>query len=156
MSANTSPLFSLTPNISGTQLNWSGTASPRSDGVGSISPTIGPMQTILVAGNNGTYVSRVRINAVANTPTSENTSVIRIFWNNSNGASGNVTLANNTFLLQEVAVGGLAAANASNALMPIEIGINTAFPSGTCLLTSIHSVPQTNTAWNVVCFAGDF
>ncbi len=156
MSANTAPLFALTPNISGTQLNASGTASARSDGVGTISPTIGPLQTILVAGNNGSYVSRVRINAVATTPTNENAGLIRLYWNNSNGASGNVTLANNTFLLQEVAVGGLAAANASNALMPIEIGINTAIPSGSCLLASIHAVPAANTAWNVMAFAGDF
>ena len=156
MSQNLSPVFAYTPNISGTQLNASGTASARSDGVGSISPTIGPFQTIYVAGNNGSYVSRVRINAVATTPTSENAGIIRIYWNNSNGASGNTTLANNTFLLQEVAVGGLAAANASNALMPIEVGINTAIPSGSCLLASIHAVPAANTAWNVMCFGGDF
>src|ERR1700675_5094698 len=98
MAQNTSPIFSLVPNVSAAQLVNGTTASARSDGVGTIGTDL---LKAFTAGANGSFISRARISAYATTPTTETATIIRLFL--STQASGATTAAN-TFLIQELGV----------------------------------------------------
>ena len=74
MAANTSPIYSLTPNISGAEIT---TANTNSDGTGTIGNNIFKVYT---AGTNGSYVSVIRWSAVATVATTATTATVgRLF-----------------------------------------------------------------------------
>ena len=149
MAQNTLPVFSLVPNIGDCQLTGN-IASAKSDGTGTIGTDI---FLAFTAGANGAYVSRVRIYAYATTPTTMTASVIRLFLSTQ---SSGATTAADTQVIQEIAVGALTAANASNAVMPLEVVLNIAIPASMTVLASIHANLAANTGWQIVVIGGDF
>jgi hypothetical protein len=149
MAQNTLPVFSLVPNIGDCQLTGN-IASAKSDGTGTIGTDI---FLAFTAGANGAYVSRARINAYATTPTTTTATVIRLFLSTQ---SSGATTAANTQLIQELAVGAMGAANATGALMPLEVLLNFAVPAGMTVLASIHANLAANSGFQVVIIGGDY
>jgi hypothetical protein len=80
-------------------------------------------------------------------------SVIRLFLSTQ---SSGATTAVNTWVIQEIAVGALTAANASNAVMPLEVVLNIAIPASMTVLASIHANLAANTGWQIIVIGGDF
>ena len=149
--ANTSPIYSLTPKIG--KVNLVGNIGlTTSDGVG----TVGTNLFLLLTGgsNGGTFVSRIRIHAYA-TAAATNTAATVLRFYASTIASGATTAAN-TFLIQEIGVGILSAANASTALTPIEFPVNWAVPTNETILVSSHANLASNTGFQIVAISGDY
>lgn len=150
MPANTSPIFSLTPNI-GVALVL--LANTNSDGTGNLTTGV-TMYKVITAGANGTWVSKVRINVAASSAGStSNASVLRVYY--STITSGATTSAD-TKLLQEVSVPAVTADSATAPTNPIEISLNVAIPTGSFIHVSSHATPGTNCSFEVVGFAGDY
>lgn len=147
---NTSPIFSLTPKIG--KVNLVGNiALATSDGVG----TVGTNLFLLLTGgaNVGTFVSRIRIHAYATAPTNTAATVLRFY---ASTVAAGTTLATNTFLIQEIGVGILAASNATTALTPIEFPVNWAVPTNETILVSSHANLAANTGFQIVAIGGDY
>lgn len=87
MPANTSPIFGLTPHISGIQIPV--TANTAKDGTGTVA-------TIFTAGANGSKIERVFLQHMG----SNTATVIRFFVNNGSSQS----VATNNYLVHEEAM----------------------------------------------------
>ncbi len=122
MTANTSPIFTLTPHV-----GW-GTVDDNS------SATAGPIMTantnmngtsfvtpVFTAGSNGSYLQRL----IARPAGTNVASVLRVFLNN---GSSNATASNN-ILINELTLPA-STANAAAALQSIELNLNFAIPAG--------------------------
>jgi len=149
MPANTSPIYTLTPDLS--KVNLVGNiALATSDGVG----TVGTNLFLLLTGAaNGSFVSRIRIHAYATAPTNTAATVLRFY---ASSVTAGPTLATNTFLFQEIGVGILAASNATTALTPIEVPVNWAVPAGETILVSSHANLAANTGFQIIAIGGDY
>jgi hypothetical protein len=85
MSANTSPIFGLTPRVAGITTGTS--ANTNKDGTGTVA-------TVITAGSNGSKINRIFFQHMgSNTDT-----VVRVFVNN---GSTNVTATNNYLIHEE-------------------------------------------------------
>lgn len=149
MAANTTPVFTLTPNV--------GTAAPsaantKSDGTGTIATDIFKAWT---AGTNGSFVSRVRFNPVATAAnTSTGATVGRVFL--SNKTSGGTTGGTDTWLLGEVTLPISTADSSSSQASPLEVMLNMPVPAGWTILITNHAAPAANTSWQSMVIGGDY
>lgn len=148
MPANTSPIFTLTPNV--------GQAAPsaanvKSDGTGTVATDIFKAFT---AGANGSFVTRVRFNPVASVAGTATTATVgRVFYSTvGSGATANT----NTFLLGEVTLPVATADSASAPNSPIEVMLNIAIPTGSFIHITNHAAPAANSLWQAVVFGGDY
>lgn len=150
MPANTSPVFTLTPNIGVGKVT---AALTDSAGTGNITtPTLFVVCTI---GANGSFVKKVRWNPTASVAATTMTQTVgRVFASTKN--SGATTGGTDTWLLGEVNLPAVSADHSTAPTNPIELMINDVFPSGYYILVSNHIVPAANTNWQAMCFAGDF
>ena len=150
MPQNTSPIFGLTPELSG--VNITTTASQaRSDGLGG---AIGTAQFLaFTSGPSGSFVQKVRFMSVATTPTTGVATVLRVTYSTVN--TGTPT-AGQVFLLGEISVGALASANATNATNFYELPLNFAMPANTYLLVSQHAAQTTNHNWQAFVIGSDY
>jgi len=149
MAANTSPIYSLTPNISGVAPT---AANTNSDGTGTIGTNLFKAYT---AGANGSYVSVIRWSAVGTAAsTNTNATVGRIFI--SSVTSGTTSPGNNIWLLAEYALALQSADNAATATFFIEVPVYKALPAGWTILVTNHATPAANTAWQAVVYGGDY
>lgn len=152
MPANTTPIFSLTPNVSSVKITTTA-ALVRSDG--SAPNAIGTDQFLaFTTGANGSFIQRVRfipvssaaaVNSVATT--------LRVFLSSVN--TGTPT-ASNTNLLAEISVPLISVANSTNAVTYYEIPLNIQVPSDRYILVSQHVAQTTNQSWQATVFGGDY
>jgi hypothetical protein len=152
MSANTNPIFSLTPNVGEVKITTTA-ALVRSDG--SAANAIGTDQFLAFSsGTNGSFVQRVRfipvssaaaVNSVATT--------LRVFMSTINTGTPTAT---NTYLLAEISVPIISAANSTNAVTYYEIPLNIAIPASNYILVSQHIAQTTNQSWQAMVFGGDY
>jgi hypothetical protein len=152
MSANTNPIFSLTPNVGEVKITTT-SALVRSDG--SAANAIGTDQFLAFSsGTNGSFVQRVRfipvssaaaVNSVATT--------LRVFMSTINTGTPTAT---NTYLLAEISVPIISAANSTNAVTYYEIPLNIAIPASNYILVSQHIAQTTNQSWQAMVFGGDY
>lgn len=152
MPANTTPIYSLTPNVSSVKITTTA-ALVRSDG--SAANPIGTDQFLaFTTGANGSFIQRVRfipvssaaaVNSVATT--------LRVFLSSVN--SGTPT-ASNTNLLAEISVPLISVANSTNAVTYYEIPLNIQVPTGRYILVSQHVAQTTNQSWQATVFGGDY
>jgi hypothetical protein len=150
MAANTAPIFTLTPTV-GHGLLTGNIANTASDGAGSIGTTMTLLES---AGANGSFFSRIRVQAVSSAAaTSMTATVIRFYL--STQSSGSTTSAN-TWLIYELSVAALVADHSTNATNYYDVPLNFAVPSGLNLLASIHANLATNTSWQISVFGGDY
>ena len=149
MPANTSPIFTLTPNI--------GTIAPsaantKSDGTGTIATDIFKAFT---AGANGSFVTRVRFNPTATTAATNTTATIgRVFL--SNKTSGATTGGTDTWLIGEVTLAVQAADHSTNPTFPLELMLNMSIPASWTILITNHAAPAASTAWQAMVIGGDY
>lgn len=157
MAANTNPLFSITPNV-GTALLGTTSAQVKSDGTSAGTGT-DLMYCAFISGANGSYVQKIRFNCVANAATNSIATVLRIYISTvsaSIGVAVGATTNANTFLLAEVSVPLLNAANSTNSTNYYEIALNMAIPTGRYIHVSQHVAQTTNQAWNAKVIGGDY
>lgn len=149
MSANTEPIYTLTPVVSGVAVG--GAANTKSDGQGTIGTDI---FKAFQAGANGSYVTRIRLHPVATVAATATTAtLLRIFI--SSATSGATTQAN-TFLFQEVAAPSQTADHSTSATNFIEIPFGFALPANYTILVSSHVVNAANTSWTAMVVGGDY
>ena len=158
MPANTSPIFSLTPNV-GRVLIGTTSAQVKSDGTSAGTGT-DLMYSAFQAGSNGSFVQRVRFNCVASAAaTNSIATTLRVYLTTVNtavGSAAGATTNANTFLLAEVSVPIISASNSTNATNYYEVPLNIAIPSSTWIYVSQHVAQTTNQAWNAKVFGGDY
>lgn len=149
MAANTSPIFSLTPNV-GTVTITTASANTSSAGGGTIATDIFKAFT---AGANGSFIQRVRFMSVATAPTTGVATTLRIFL--STVGSGATTAAN-TFLIGEVSAQAIPSDSTTAATNYYDFPINQAIPTGMFVLVSQHVAQTANQNWVAVCWGGDY
>ena len=150
MPANTSPIFTLTPNVGAVAIS---AANTKSDGTGTAVGT--DIFKAFTAGANGSFVTRVRFNPVATTAgTSTTATVGRVYY--STTGSGATTGGTNTFLLGEVTLPSVAADSSSAPTNSVEVMLNIAIPTGSFIHVSTHAAPAANTSIQATCFGGDY
>lgn len=149
MPANTSPIFSLTPNVNSVAPS---AACTKSDGTGTIATDIFKAFT---AGSNGSWVSKVRFNPVATAAATSTTATVgRVFL--SSKTSGATTGGTDTWLLAEVTLPSVSADHSTNPTSSIEVPLNMAIPASYTILVTNHAAPAANTSWQAVVVGGDY
>lgn len=149
MPANTTPIYTLTPNINGANVT---AANTKSDGSGTIGTDI---YKCFTAGANGSFVSKVRFSptaTVASTATAA--TCFRIYI--STKTSGATTPGTDTWQIAEISAAAQTADAPTANTYPIEIPINVAIPASYTVLVSNHVVANASTAWVAVVFGGDY
>lgn len=158
MLANTSPIFSLTPNV-GTVKIATTSAVVASDG-SSTGATIVLMYSAFQSGTNGSFVQRVRFNTVASAAAVNSVATtLRVFITTVNtavGSAAGATTAANTQLLAEISVPLIATANSTNATNYYEVPLNIAIPTGRWIYVAQHVAQTTNQQWQATVFGGDY
>lgn len=150
MPANTNPIYTLTPNV-GPPVAVSA-ANTKSDGTGTIGTDIFKAFT---SGANGSWVSKVRFMPGASAAGTATTATVgRVYL--STKTSGSTTAGTDTWLLGEVALASQTADNTANAMVPNELPLNMAIPSGYTILVSTHHAPAANTSQHAVVVGGDY
>ena len=151
MPANTAPIFTGTPKVTGTRIT---SAQNNSQGTGTIGTDI---YLAFSAGTNGSYLQKVRFTlggATANTASTA--AVLRVYL--STQASG-ATTSSNTWLVQEVTAASQTpnvVTTLTGATYPIDVPLNFAIPSGYYLLVGSSAVTSANTVWTVTTYGGDY
>ena len=149
MPANTSPIFTITPEISWPSINPIGTASTM------VTSTVsnnydGTTSALLLfsAGPNGSFIQKVILEA-AGTNTSQ--AVIRLFINNGNT---NTVASNNSLIGQYT----LAATTASNSISTahVEIPLMMQIPSPYRIYILISSSAANTGGWYATAIGGDY
>lgn len=150
MPANTSPIFSLTPNVGHTTIP---NANTNSDGTGNLTTSI-TIYKAFTAGSNGSWVSKVRLSVTGTTAgTASAATVVRVYYST---ISSGATTSADTKLLQEVALPSVTADSATVPTNPTDIPLNIAIPTGSYIHVSSHAAPASNTQFEAVCFGGDY
>jgi hypothetical protein len=149
MPQNTSPIFGLTPRLSGIDITTTAAAARSDAGV-----AIGTNQfVVFTSGPSGSYVQKVRFMSIATTPTTGVATVLRCHYSTVNTGTPTTGQA---FLLGELSVGALASANATNATNFYELPLNFAMPANTYLLVSQHAAQTTNQNWEALVIGSDY
>lgn len=149
MPANTSPIFTLTPNIGVNVIGVS--ANVKSDGAGTVATD---MMKVFTAGTNGSYVSRIRFNPFASSAaTATAATVIRIYYST---VGSSTTTSADTHLIYEFAAAQQTADQTTTATFYIEVPLGFAMPASSFLHCSSHIVNNASTGWQAVCFGGDY
>lgn len=153
MAANTSPIYTLTPNI-GTVGIPTATAQIKSDGT-SAGVSTDFVYKVFTSGSAGSYVDRVRFQSVASAAAVTGVATtLRVYL--STIASPGATSNTDTWLLGEVSVPAVASSNSINATNYYDIILNMAIPTGRYIHVSQHVAQTTNQRWNAICFGGDY
>lgn len=149
MAANTTPIFSLTPNI-GTVTITQSAANTSSAGGGTVGTDIFKAFT---SGSFGSFVNKVRFMSVATAPTTGVATTLRVFI--STVGSGATTAAD-TFLIGEIAVPAIASDATTAATNYYDFIVNQAIPASRFILVTQHVAQTANQNWVAVCFGGDY
>jgi hypothetical protein len=152
MSANTNPIYSLTPNVGEVKITQS-SALVRSDG--GATNAIGTDHFLtFTSGVNGSFIQRIRfipvssaaaVNSVATT--------LRVFMSTVNSG---IPTPSNTYLLAEISVPIISTSNSTNAVSYYEIPLNIAMPANQYILVSQHIAQTANQSWQAMVFGGDY
>jgi hypothetical protein len=154
MAANTSPIFTLTPNVGRVSIGTTD-AQVKSNGTSAGTGTDNTRKAF-TAGSNGSFVDRVMFFSVASAAaTTGVATVLRVYLSTVNSAPS-ATAATDTFLLGEIAVPAVNSSQTVNAGAPYVIQLGIPIPTGTYILVSQHVAQTTNQNWNAVVFGGDF
>lgn len=150
MAANTSPIFSLTPNVGQVSIPTA-TANVKSDGVGTVATDL---FKVFTAGAFGSFVQKIRFMSVASAAaTTGVATTLRIFL--STVGSGATTAAN-TFLIGEVSVPAINSDNSTNATNYYDFIMNFAIPNGMFIHVTQHVAQTTNQNWVAQAIGGDY
>lgn len=159
MPANTTPIFSLTPNVASVKMGTTSTVVTN-DGV-STGATTNLLYQVFKAGANGSFLQKVRFSTLGNAANITGVAtVLRVFVStvNTGGANAAVgaTTAANTFLIAEISVPAIASANSTNAASYFDVSINFPLASGQYILVGQHLAQTTNQQWQATAIGGDY
>lgn len=150
MAANTTPIFSLTPNVNSVTITQS-SANTSSAGGGTVGTDIFKAFT---TGAAGSFVNKVRFMCVASAAaTTSVATTLRIFI--SSVGSG-ATSAADTFLYQEISVPAIAADHSTNATNYYDVPMNIAIQTGRFILVTQHVAQTANQNWIATAVGGDY
>lgn len=152
MSQNTSPIYTLTPNVSSVKISTTA-ALVRSDG--SAANAIGTDQFLaFTSGASGSFVQRIRFNTVASAAAVNSVATtLRVYLSSVNTGTPTAT---NTSLLAEIGVPIISTANSTTPTSYYEIPLNIAIPANRYILVSQHVAQTTNQSWQATVFGGDY
>jgi len=145
MPANTSPIFTVTPDVQSVAQNNSGlvvgpTANTALDGSGTL-------YKLFTAGANGSYVQKIRFRPVG----SPAATVCRVFV-----SSSTTTSATNTWLYDEITLPATTLSQTA-ASSVFELPLNFALNANYLLYVTFGtSTGSAGTGYSVVCVAGDY
>jgi hypothetical protein len=147
MPANTTPIFTVTPDINWGTTNPIGTVAVTSTAATSYDGTTSAV-LLYTAGTNGSFVQKLVFEAAGTNATA---SVARIFINN---GSTNATAANNTLFMQY----SLPTSTASNttATSHVEVPLMLQLPASYRVYILISSSANLGAGWFVTVVAGDY
>lgn len=158
MAANTAPIFTLTPNVSGVKIGTT-SAQVKSDGTSAGSGT-DLMYSVWASGTNGSFLQKIRFMPVASAAAVNSVAtVLRIYISTVNtavGTAAGATTNANTMLLAEISVPIINASNSTQAANFIEVPLNIPVPTGRWILISQHIAQTTNQNWQGEAFGGDY
>jgi len=150
MPANTSPIYSISGNISSSASNNSGavvgpTANTATDGSGTLSK-------IFTAGANGSYVQKIRFRPVGTSGTSAVAATLARVFISSSGTTSTTA----TWLYDEITLPAVTL-SITGASSVFELPENFALPAGYSLwVTFATSTGATGIGYSVVVIAGDY
>ncbi len=150
MPANTSPIYTLTPKVTGLLLTGS-IANAKSNGVGTIGTDIFKAFT---AGASGSLVSRIRFVPNASVASTATTATVIRVWVSS--VTSGATTGSDTFLIGEISAPAQTSAVPTTAVYPLELSLNFPLQTGWFIHVSIHHALAANTTWQAVTFGGDY
>lgn len=158
MAANTTPVFTLTPNIGAVKIGTT-SAQVKSDGTSAGTGT-DLMYSAWASGANGSIAYFARITPVASAA-AVNTiaTVIRLYRSTVNtavGSAAGATTSANTFLIGEIPVGIVSASNATTAAPYTDFELNVPIGATNWIYASQHTAQTTNQNWQVQIFGGDY
>ena len=147
MTANTSPIFSVTPRVSSVRVSAAQTAS---DGTGTVGTN---MYLAFTPGIDGSYLQRVRFSLSESTmSTASAAATLRVSIATTN--TGTLTTAN-CFLYQEINAAAQTPTTTASSY-PIDIPLNFAIQSNQYVMVSTSVAPTANTAWVATVIGGDY
>lgn len=141
MAANTTPIFTLTPNIAFANL-LAANANTALDGTGTVS-------TVFTAGTNGSMVNSIIVKSGTTTATSA-AGTLRI-WINNGSTSGAAT--NNTLVREYVLTANTASSTTST--VNYEFPLNFQLPTGYKILVTVATMAA-STSWQFTCCGADY
>ena len=151
MPANTSPIYTPTPNVGTARITAQQAGSGKSDGSGTVGTDIFKTFT---AGANGSYVRDLTIKpaatAAATTTTATN---IRVYL--STVGSGSTT-SSDTKLFREIGIPAVSAANTSTPTPDFVIPLGFAIPSGTYIHVGSGNTLAASTEFHTEVVGGDY
>jgi hypothetical protein len=150
MPANTSPIWTNTPNVASVQI------SPSTANVNTQAPgTIGTNSFLAFsAGTNGSYLQKVRF--VFTSTTGSISSVATTLQVYISSISTGVTTTANTALISQVQAATQTISAVTTAPYLIEVPLNIAIPTGRFILVSQSVAQNANAAWEATVFGGDY
>lgn len=151
MPANTTPIYTLTPNIGQARITAQQASSGRSDGGGTVGTDIFKTFT---AGSNGSYVRDLVVKAVA-TAAATNTTATSIRVYRSTVGSGATTSAD-TKLIRELSIPVVSAANTATPAPDYTIPLGFAMASGDYLHVGSGAAIAANTEFHTTVTGGDY
>lgn len=158
MSANTQFIVPVLPHVGKVKIGTT-SAQVKSDGTSAGSGT-DLMYSVFATGANGSFVQRVRFNAVASAAAVNSVATtLRVYLSTvstSEGSAAAATTSANTQLLNEISVPIISASNSTNATNYYEVTLNMALPTGFWILISQHIAQTTNQNWQGTAFGGDY
>jgi hypothetical protein len=147
MTANTAPIFSVTPRTSSVRVSAAQTAS---DGTGTVGTNV---FLAFTPGVDGSYLQRIRFSLSESTmSTASAAATLRVSIATTN--TGTLTTAN-TFLYQEINAAAQTPTTTASSY-PIDIPLNFAIPSDQYVMVSTSVAANANTAWVATVIGGDY
>lgn len=138
MTANTTPIFTLTPKIQSASISSAQTAL---DGT--------TATLIYTAGSNGGMVNSMKVKSITTTQTSA-AATLRI-WVNNSSSSGS---AANNYLIKEYTLGAVTASSTASTIN-YEFPLNIQLPASYTIYAAIATMAG-STTWQLTCDGGDY
>lgn len=148
MAANISPVFTLTPNVSGALVVTAAAA------IHDISGTVGTdvYQIFAAGGAPGSFVEKIRVKYAGNSTTTSNAACLKIWVTSANSG---LTMGTNSWLLTEVALPATGALSTTVPAYELEIPVDFALKNGFYIMAKITVSQPANFGFLVTAVGGD-
>lgn len=150
MAANTSPIWTLTPNVSGADIATT-TANVNTTAPGTIGTNC---FLAFTSGADGSYLQKIRFSFVSTTGVISSVSTtLQVYLSTNNTGA---TSAANTELLAIVQAAAQTVSTVTTAPYVIEIPFNYAIPASRYLLVTQSVAQTTNSNWQALVIGGNY
>ena len=148
MAANTSPIWTLTPNVSGADITNANTNTTAPGTIGS------NCYLAFSSGVDGSYLQKVRFNFVSTTGAISSTATtLQIYLSSINTGA---TSTANTDLITQVQAAAQTVSAVTTAPYFIEVSLNFAIPASRYILVAQSVAQSINSNWQAMVFGGNY